>query len=98
MPHDIGQSFLYDSKQRGRSLRRQIELVRVGVECSTNSSPLLKLRNLPFNGRSQSEFVQNGGPQLRNDLANALDRMIHVDDHGFDLLVRAVCSAPVLSL
>src|SRR2546426_2299515 len=83
MAYDIRKRFLKDSKYRDRTLTAE-DRVSLSVQPGRNSGTFLKLRELPFNGRYESQIIQNRRTKFRCYSASAVNGLCRCFNHRLD--------------
>ena len=94
VPDDVRQCFLDHSKERGRRFRTEHHLFRIRLQLTADTGPFLEILDLPLNRREQAKIIENRRAKLRRDSSNALDGLVHVQQHRFHLVSRLRLGAP----
>src|SRR4051812_14356923 len=85
MTEDICQRLLHHPEKSRCRVRINRNLFHVAVEFGPNAGPLLKVRELPLDGRNESEIIKDGWTQFRSDRADALNGLVDLLDHTLQL-------------
>ena len=101
VPDDIGQGFLEDAKKHGREIMIPQNLRHPAGDGGLNPGSPLKIIGLPFDGRDQSEIVQDAWAQFGRDAPDGLDggidvggKALYLDAQGPAAFARELAGQP----
>src|SRR2546427_2717693 len=59
VPGDVGESFLKNAEGGGCAVLAQRDVLQLGNELAFDARPLLKILDLPFDGRLQAQIIED---------------------------------------